>query len=510
MTANKAKKIPLYSGLVTANPPKETAGKAIFSCLQNLSGRKPTVSVPQGEHVIAKRERHILLWDQALTPPDLPGSYGIEPWALDTARLVRARQQAERHGTLPAVPDRVWNDPVIKRRVAEATKQDPEGRTVQGKANLTRIGAACGLPGTMADHSAKLRTWDDVIGYAERLMRERESQHEGQKRQPSPSQDKYKPRGEKQKAKTAAIDGGGDPGESAASPADYKPSESPGTKESKGSSAPGKSPTSKAPPREKKVDHGTPSLDEQIKQNAHETADRYRYGYRYEYGLDDSEKDQALNTDPWHIGNLPQVRDGIGQYGHMTLGPDGRKPIELPMRPKRRVGGVRRAMFEGAFVKKPWRLHLDGKTFSGPVTRGRGGKGRGTVLVDLSGSMSWTEETLSAVLDALPECTILGYCGSDHVGALCTLADRGRTATMESIAEFKRHWRCGNTVDGPALQYLAQSSGPRVWFSDGGVTGRGDASHANLHQVAEAICLSGRIFRTTDVEKCCDYLSGNI
>lgn len=94
----------------------------------------------------------------------------------------------------------------------------------------------------------------------------------------------------------------------------------------------------------------------------------------------------------------------------------------------------------------------------------------GTVLVDLSGSMCLSVEQIMALLAKRPSATIAGYNGTGPEGWLYMLARKMQAVNEPSaIAEILQHK--GNIVDGPALRWLAEQEEPRIWVSDGGITG---------------------------------------
>ena len=53
----------------------------------------------------------------------------------------------------------------------------------------------------------------------------------------------------------------------------------------------------------------------------------------------------------------------------------------------------------------------------------------------------------------------------------------------------------GNIVDGPALDWLGKQPGPRVWVSDGFVTGVNDTTSVDLGAAAQVTCNRGSIRR---------------
>jgi hypothetical protein len=71
------------------------------------------------------------------------------------------------------------------------------------------------------------------------------------------------------------------------------------------------------------------------------------------------------------------------------------------------------------------------------------------------------------------------------------VADGGRRASKEHLERFSR----GNVVDLPALEWLARQPQPRVWLSDGAVTGVGDRISQALRERCYAVCRRARIRR---------------
>lgn len=118
----------------------------------------------------------------------------------------------------------------------------------------------------------------------------------------------------------------------------------------------------------------------------------------------------------------------------------------------------------------------------------------GTVLLDKSGSMSISEAQLVELLRRSPLATIAVYSGGgEHdsrglsMGHLTVLAKEGRYAAERSWPTFPG----ANVVDGPALRWLARQARPRVWISDGEVTGAsmgGEQNHPTLNLECLLIC----------------------
>lgn len=185
-----------------------------------------------------------------------------------------------------------------------------------------------------------------------------------------------------------------------------------------------------------------------------------------------------------------------GRWGPMEM---VRPPLPINLRGK--MGRGKRSDEYGAVPRAMHRLLTDRRVFT-TLRRELGG----TVLVDMSGSMSLTPEQVEGILRAAPGATVAGYNGNAVRGWLTLLAEKGRITTPEHC--IPRH--SGNTVDGPALYWLAAQRHPRIWVSDGlvvGATAGGYPGMAkNLLMETMAIVRAGRILRLPDADSAVAYL----
>jgi hypothetical protein len=164
------------------------------------------------------------------------------------------------------------------------------------------------------------------------------------------------------------------------------------------------------------------------------------------------------------------------------------KKSRMTRRRKPRGKGGKSWRDEGAAPVAPYRLILDGRIFC----RKQRVKG-GTVLIDNSGSMSFSSDHLERIVEAAPGAVVACYSGNSSTGELTIVAERGRMASKLDLAGVPNPG--GNVVDGPALRWLAAMPGPRVWVSDGFVTGVGDRAAINLYDESRAICRQASIKR---------------
>jgi hypothetical protein len=135
----------------------------------------------------------------------------------------------------------------------------------------------------------------------------------------------------------------------------------------------------------------------------------------------------------------------------------------------------------------------------GAVFRARRPAPGGTVLVDVSGSMNLSQEDLETIVAAAPAATVAVYASTDRAfrrGAVTIVARGGRVADIRSV---HRGYTEGNVVDGPALEWLGRQPEPRLWISDGVVTGVGDITTPRLLLEAATLCRRFRIRRVEPV-----------
>lgn len=149
-----------------------------------------------------------------------------------------------------------------------------------------------------------------------------------------------------------------------------------------------------------------------------------------------------------------------------------------------------RATDTGAVPRSFHRIPIDGRVFTSRVNRPAGG----TVLIDQSGSMGLDPDEVMQLIAAYPGVTVATYAGRDTMGELRIIAKNGRRASDEDCY----HPFGQNVIDGPALDWLASMPAPRVWVSDGYVTGSGESVHPELLADARSKVKAGRIIQIAD------------
>ena len=144
------------------------------------------------------------------------------------------------------------------------------------------------------------------------------------------------------------------------------------------------------------------------------------------------------------------------------------------------------------------RYPIDGRIFRRPCRRTGG-----SVLVDTSGSMSLDAGGVDRILRDAPSATLVAmYSGRGSEGELRIVARDGRRASTEDLEPFGK----SNVVDMPALESLARQRTPRIWISDGHVTGIGDRSSRTITRRCRTLCRRARIRRVRTVEEAAQRL----
>ena len=175
-------------------------------------------------------------------------------------------------------------------------------------------------------------------------------------------------------------------------------------------------------------------------------------------------------------------------WGEMTI---HHPPLTLRHRFKKRMlRTITRTTGKQLDTRKAVRHLIQGKP---DLFTNRIRKPGGTVLVDVSGSMSLSEHDIDRIIDAAPAALVAIYSGSEdrETGKLQIVADKARR-----VEHLPRH-DCLNIIDGPALTWLGQQREPRLWVSDGYVTGIDE--NQDHHHLDDRDHLVGR-YRITQVD----------
>lgn len=154
---------------------------------------------------------------------------------------------------------------------------------------------------------------------------------------------------------------------------------------------------------------------------------------------------------------------------------------------------------EGAHFRYPHRHALDGAVFGR-----RRHESAGTVLVDVSGSMRFSNRYLKQLLQHRPAAQIAVYNAEQYNhGTLTVVAKDGRYGDLDYVAIGEL-----NVVDGPALDWLRRQRPPRIWISDGRITGVEECRSDFLEADAVAKKRRGRIIQYKNINRFLTALKG--
>jgi hypothetical protein len=157
-----------------------------------------------------------------------------------------------------------------------------------------------------------------------------------------------------------------------------------------------------------------------------------------------------------------------------------------------------RAADEGTEFRYMERFVVDQRVFKRRAKRRTGG---GTVLLDVSSTMELSDaEVMEIVEGAIESTKVATYCGNGQKGRLSIIVDKGRRAVPEDVAA---RFGIGNNCDIHALDWLSVQPEPRVWFTDGGVTGQGHGRSQALRDVCNTIVRENNIIQVRTVADVC-------
>lgn len=161
-----------------------------------------------------------------------------------------------------------------------------------------------------------------------------------------------------------------------------------------------------------------------------------------------------------------------------------------------------RAADEGTEFRYIERFVSDQRVFK---RRAKKRKGGGSVLVDTSSSMGLTDNCVSKIVKGSPEATkVATYSGDGDEGWLKVVVDKGKMLNTEHDT-FQTNGG-SNVIDMPALEWLSMQPEPRVWISDGCVTGCQDHCNPAINKACNTIMGENRIVRVENVDEACKAL----
>lgn len=187
---------------------------------------------------------------------------------------------------------------------------------------------------------------------------------------------------------------------------------------------------------------------------------------------------------------------GIGYWGEMEI---HNPALTVNLQGRLKNSRQYRASDYGYNPKYINRYCIDKKIFK-QKQRVKGG----TILIDASGSMSFSGSDILEVMKILPAVNIAMYNGKfGRTGDLRIIAKNGMRVDDKYLAKYTGG---GNLVDGPALRWLATMPARRIWVSDMQVFGAsGDTSGFNLLKECYDICTANKIINLKNIDEVKEY-----
>ena len=158
----------------------------------------------------------------------------------------------------------------------------------------------------------------------------------------------------------------------------------------------------------------------------------------------------------------------------------------------------RKAMTSGRRIAYPSRMLTDPqRRVFGTKVRVRGG----IVVIDISGSMSLSQEDIEAIVTTAPAAVIIAYsdCNDDPAPNAWVLANRGWR--VKEIGNIGGH---NNGVDGPALTWAIRHRHRNediVWITDGQVTGVSGSGNLELAKQCAKLVKKHKIIMIPSVQE---------
>lgn len=200
-------------------------------------------------------------------------------------------------------------------------------------------------------------------------------------------------------------------------------------------------------------------------------------------------------------GITPDSYQGMGsipQWGELRI-----ERCPMPKQTKGNIGKKRTASNIGRAPRRIHRLLTDPeKRIFDKVSRGAGG----VVIIDGSGSMSFTHDQIRKMVENAPGATVAVYTERSQSEAnMWIVADKGRM-----VSELPDKFGHGNGVDFPAIEWAVKnrqsSRSPIIWVTDGGVCPSHGGYSDTMAMQCINFCMKNNIIVLPYVEEAVDAL----
>jgi len=202
--------------------------------------------------------------------------------------------------------------------------------------------------------------------------------------------------------------------------------------------------------------------------------------------LEQRMRKQLIEKLQYHSSN------GVGRWGKMTI---HTPPLTDNLQARLKNGRQYRPADFGYNPKYINRYCIDKKIF-----KQKQHVLGGTILIDASGSMSFSANDLLEIMKMLPAVNIAMYNGTYNTGDLRIIAKNGMRVNEKYLQKHKGR---GNVVDGPALEWLASMPARRIWVSDMHIFGAAGKHSNGLNLMKDVlnICTRNQIINLQDIDE---------
>ena len=220
------------------------------------------------------------------------------------------------------------------------------------------------------------------------------------------------------------------------------------------------------PPKSRKKDAGKGKAGTASGEGEQAGAESGEHDAKYGEG-EDKKGDRDGNP---HGKVLPAEYGGATRWAELRV---SREPL-----PRFSVGSMGKRKVATNMGRRPRRIHRymtdPAKRVFDKTVRGSGGM----VIIDASGSMSFTTEQIAEIIANAPGATVLIYSdrgrSKGNLPNAWVVADKGRMVENVEYIDYGH----GNGVDFPAIEWGVKNrqyrNTPLVWVTDGGVCGAND------------------------------------